>query len=262
AGESAGRLSYIVSIVSLSLPSRGLPMPARLLFLLLATAILGFPGCTKRDENTAPPNAKPKLIDVAGPPVFEDVTAASGVDFTYRNGEDTADHLSILESLGGGVALIDYDGDGLLDIFLPGGGGFGGKDKNEIMGFPCKLYRNLGKGKFEDVTKQVGLDKLAGGKPWFYTHGAAVADYDRDGWPDLLVTGWGGVALFRNVPVDPKDPKKGRRFEDTTAKAGLDKGIIWATSAAFADLDGDGYPDLYICQYVNWSFANNPPCTY
>jgi hypothetical protein len=237
-------------------------MPARLLFLLLATAILGFPGCAKRDENTAPPNAKPKLIDLAGPPVFEDVTAVSGVDFTYRNGEDTADHLSILESLGGGVALIDYDGDGLLDIFLPGGGGFGGKDKKEIMGFPCKLYRNLGKGKFEDVTKQVGLDKLAGGKPWFYTHGAAVADYDRDGWPDLLVTGWGGVALFRNVPVDPNDPKKGRRFEDTTAKAGLDKGIIWATSAAFADLDGDGYPDLYICQYVNWSFANNPPCTY
>src|SRR5262249_25254179 len=160
--------------------------------------------------------------------------------FTHRNGEE-AGHLAILESLGGGIALIDYDGDGLLDIFIPGGG-VAGKDKKEIVGHPCKLYRNLGKGKFKDVTREVGLDKLAGGKPWFYSHGCAVADIDRDGWPDLLVTGWGQVALFRNVPVDPNDPKKGRRFEDVTAKVGLDRGITWATSAAFADLDGDGWP--------------------
>ena len=85
-----------------------------------------------------------------------------------------------------------------------------------------------------------------------------MADYDRDGWPDLLVTGWGRVALFHNVPVDPSDPAKGRRFEDVTAQAGLDEGITWATSAAFGDLDGDGYPDLYVCQYVNWSLAQQP----
>src|SRR5207249_5967980 len=87
----------------------------------------------------------------------------------------------------------------------------------------------------------------------FYTHAAAVADYDRDGWPDLLVTGWGRVALFHNVP----DGKGGRRFTDVSAQAGLDRGITWATSAAWADLDGDGWPDLYICQYVNWSFDNH-----
>src|SRR5256714_7312749 len=115
------------------------------------------------------------------------------------------------ESVGGGAGLIDCDGAGVLDLFLPGGGQFAGADKKDIVGFPCKLYRTLGGGKFEDVTAKVGLDKLAGGKPWFYTHGVAVADYDRDGWPDLLVTGWGGVALFKNVPVDPADPKKGRR---------------------------------------------------
>jgi hypothetical protein len=218
-------------------------------------------GCAQKQKQVSPANEQ-KEEELAGPALFEDITAASGVRFTYRNGEDTANHLSILESLGGGVGLIDFDGDGLLDVFLPGGGGFAGKDKRDIVGFPCKLYRNLGKGKFKDVTAEVGLDRLAGGKPWFYTHAAAVGDYNRDGWPDLLVTGWGQVALFRNVPVDPNDPRKGRRFEDVTAQAGLDKGITWATSAAFADLDGDGYPDLYLCQYVDWSWKKNPKCTY
>ena len=209
-----------------------------------------------------PSAAKQAQEKPAGPSLFEDITASSGVDFTYRNGEDTADHMSILESLGGGAGLIDYDGDGLLDIFLPGGGGFAGKDKQDIIGFPCKLYRNLGNGKFKVVTAAVGLDKLGGGKPWFYTHGVAVADYDRDGWPDLLVTGWKGVALFRNVAVDPANPQAGRRFEDVTAAAGLGAGIDWTTSAAFADFDGDGYPDLYLCQYVDWSWQKNPKCNY
>jgi hypothetical protein len=197
----------------------------------------------------------------AGPAFFVDATKDSGIEFTHRNGEE-ANQLSILESLGGGVGLIDYDGDGRLDVFLTGGGGFGGDTGKEIIGVPCKLFRNLGNGKFEDVTAAAGLGTLANGQPWFYTHGAAVADYDRDGWPDLLVTGWGRVALFRNVPVDPGDPKKGRCFRDVTAAAGLGAGFTWATSAAFGDLDGDGYPDLYVCQYVDWSFANHPQCSY
>jgi hypothetical protein len=201
--------------------------------------------------------------ELAGPDLFEEVTASSRVRFTYRNGEEVKPpHLAILESLGGGVALIDYDGDGLVDIFLPGGGYFAGPDNKEIRGRPCKLYKNLGNFRFKDVTREVGLDRLADNRPWFYTHGAAVADYDRDGWPDLLVTGWGRVALFHNEPVDPQDPSKGRKFRDVTAEAGLDKGITWATSAAFADLDGDGYPDLYLCQYVNWSWDNHPKCKY
>jgi hypothetical protein len=190
---------------------------------------------------------------------FEDVTPDSGLAFTYLNGED-AGHATIFESVGGGVALLDYDGDGLLDIFLTSGGFFDGPDKKQIRGLPCKLYKNLGGFRFRDVTAEVGLDRLADGGRWFYTHGCAVADYDNDGWPDLLVTGWGRVALFHNEPVDPSDPARGRKFVDLSARAGLDRGVTWATSAAFGDLDGDGFPDLYVCQYVNWSWDNNPPC--
>jgi hypothetical protein len=187
--------------------------------------------------------------------LFQDMTPGSGLDFSYRNGQE-AGHYAILESLGGGVALLDFDGDGLLDIFVPGGGYFAGPDKKEIKGHPCKLFKNLGNWKFKDVTAEVGLDKLAGGNAWFYTHGAAVADYDRDGWPDLLVTGYGRLALFHNEP----DGHGGRRFRDATEEAGLLRDRFWSTSAAWGDLDGDGYPDLYVCQYVDWSFANNPPC--
>jgi hypothetical protein len=226
----------------------------------LGSLLLLIVACESKPGKTI--EASPANYEPAGPPLFQDITAGSGVHFTYRNGEDTARHMAILESLGGGVALLDYDGDGLLDVFLPGGGVYAGADSKDIVGCPCKLYKNLGNGQFKDVTAAVGLDKLADGQPWFYSHGCAVGDYDRDGWPDLLVTGWGRLALLHNVPVDPTDPIKGRRFEDVTVAAGLDKGITWATSAAFGDLDGDGYPDLYVCQYVNWSFANHPKCSY
>jgi enediyne biosynthesis protein E4 len=179
---------------------------------------------------------------------FENVTAGSGIDFTYRNGED-ADHLTILESLGGGVGLIDYDGDGLLDVFLTGGGAFQGLDKQQIVGRPNRLYRNLGGWRFRDVTKDVGLDQ-----PVFYNHGCAVGDYDNDGWPDLVVTGYGRLALYRN--------RQGKGFEEATKAAGLIDGreLHWSTSAAWGDLNGDGHPDLFLAHYVDWSFKNHPRC--
>jgi hypothetical protein len=180
---------------------------------------------------------------------FCDRTKLSGVDFTYRNGAE-ANNYTILESVGGGVAVLDYDGDGLLDLFITGGGYFGGADGKEIRGHGNRLYRNLGGWQFKDVTRETGLDKSG-----FYSHGCAVADYDRDGWPDLLVTGWGRLALYHNEP----DGKGGRCFVEVTRPAGLPEGL-WTTSAAFGDLDGDGYPDLYLCQYVNWSWRNHPRC--
>jgi hypothetical protein len=178
------------------------------------------------------------------------VTASSGVTHTFHSGQDAGQY-TMLELLGGGVGLLDYDGDGRLDIFVTGGGTFAGPDKKLIKGCPCRLYRNLGNWKFEDVTARVGLDHID-----FYNHGCAVADYDRDGWPDLLVTGYGRLALFHNE----SDGHGGRHFVEVTRTAGLEREHFWSTSAGFADLDGDGYPDLYVCQYVNWSWANHPTC--
>jgi hypothetical protein len=214
---------------------------------LLTVVILLTISCTG-DKGTLPP-----VPNESVPDLFRDVTGDAGIHFTYRNGEE-AGHYAILESLGGGVALLDYDGDGLLDVFITGGGYFDGPDKQTIKGYPSRLYKNFGGFKFKDVTAEVLPAQAI-----FYTHGCAVADYDRDGWPDLLVTGWGRVALYHNEPIDPADPAKGRRLVEVTARVGLDD-RLWSTSAAFGDLDGDGWPDLYIAHYVDWSFRNNPQC--
>jgi hypothetical protein len=228
-------------------------------WLALSVALLAGWACAPKvtEENTpAVGHPDPEL---AGTELFVEATSVTGIDFAYRNGEDANPPVhAILEAIGGGVAILDYDGDGLLDIYIPGGGYFAGPESREIRGHAGRLYRNLGNWKFADVTREAGLETLANGRPWFYNHAAAVADYDRDGWPDLLVTGWGRIALFRNVP----DGKGGRKFVDVSAESGLDLGITWATSAAWGDLDGDGFPDLYVCQYVDWSFANHPPCSY
>jgi hypothetical protein len=137
--------------------------------LLVATLFSLFLGCSVNSNGpTLPPVKNSSLAQI-----FLDRTPGSGIDFTYHNGKE-ADHYAILESLGGGVALIDYDGDGLLDIFFTGGGYFDGPDKKQIEGYPCKLYKNLGNFRFKDVTAEVGLNI-----PWFYTHTSEAT------WPAL-----------------------------------------------------------------------------
>jgi hypothetical protein len=220
---------------------------------LLAAAIAISPlACSTSSPPVNADNSKPADMT---PGYFRDVTSESGVNMVYRNGED-AGRYAILESLGGGVAVFDYDGDGLPDLFFPGGGYFDGPDKRNVKGYPPKLYKNLGGMQFQDVTAEVGLNALADGEPWFYSHGVAVADYDRDGFPDLLMTGYGRVALWRNEAGRDGN----RRFREVTKEAGLLGTHFWSSSAAFGDLDGDGLPDLYLCQYVNWSNENDPAC--
>jgi len=230
-------------------------------WLALGAAVLLCASCSPPIPTVGPPQERPKPPPTVSvprpiasepqeqlPTLFEDVTAGSGLAFTYRNGEE-ADHYSILESLGGGVALLDYNRDGLLDVFLPGGGYFGGADHKEIGGRPNLLFQNQGSFQFQDVTAEAGLPT----EGIFYSHGAAAADYDNDGWPDLLVTGYDSMALYHNVEG---------RFTDVTATAELENPgpVHWSTSAAWGDLNGDGWLDLFVPHYLDWSFKRNPSC--
>lgn len=215
---------------------------------VLATLAALIPACSPPTPPAPPADPAPPE-GPAGPPLFEDVTRAAGIDFTYRNGEE-AGHLAIIESLGGGVALFDFDKDGRVDVFFTGGGRYEGKT---VHGNPCRLYRNLGGWKFEDVSKKVGLEG-----PFQYSHGAAAFDYDCDGWGDLLLTGYNRLVLLHNE----SDGQGGRRFVDVTQKVGLTE-RLWSSTAAWGDLDGDGFPELYVSHYGDWGFGtNHPDCTY
>lgn len=177
---------------------------------------------------------------------FEDVTPQSGVDFVYRNGRDGQQYF-ILESLGGGVALLDYDRDGDSDLFFTGGGTIGESD-GSIRGLPSALYRNEGDWRFVDVTAQTGV-----GNAKQYTHGCTVGDYDCDGWPDLFVCGYNGWYLLHNTG--------GGQFRDVTAESGLvGHKAGWNTAALFADIDGDALPDLYVVRYLEWTPETDVVC--
>ncbi len=199
-------------------------------------------GCSKETPTVTTPAER---IVVEEPPriAFEEIAAESGVVFTPRNGRE-AGHFAILESLGTGVGVLDFDQDGRPDLFFPGGGEFG--PGPSIRGLSGKLFRNLGEWKFDDVTVPARLtdDSL-------YSHGAAVGDFDNDGFPDLLITGYGGLRLFRNSGDGS--------FEETAEAAGLHNSL-WSSSAAWGDLNRDGVPDLYVVNYVDWSFTKHPFC--
>ncbi|MEC7567219.1 MAG: CRTAC1 family protein [Planctomycetota bacterium] len=180
--------------------------------------------------------------DVGQGVILQDITNQTGVDFTYRNGRDAGNN-SILESLGGGVGILDYDMNGTLDFFLPGGGKY---EQQKIVGLSGALYRNDGKAQFDEVTDSSFTNDAS-----LYTHGCQVADFDNDGFPDFLLTGWNSLKFFHN--------QGDGTFLEIHAPAGLDN-QRWSSSAAWGDFNGDGFLDVYVCNYVNWSFENNPFC--
>jgi hypothetical protein len=191
---------------------------------------------------------------------FTDVTEAAGIRFRHFNGATGKKLLP--ETMGAGVAVLDFDGDGLQDLLFVNGCPWPGSPHPQPAPHPA-LYRNKGDGTFEDVTFQVGLNLS------FYGMGAAVGDIDNDGFPDLFITGVGGNRLFHNRPNNTG----GRRFVEVTAEAGVgglggwpgqinaeqffawSKSIGFASSATFVDYDGDGRLDLFVCYYVDWSPA-------
>jgi hypothetical protein len=151
----------------------------------------------------------------------------------------------------GGVAVIDYDSDGLLDLFFVNGAHVpdpmpGGELPDKMNPkYWDRLYRNEGNGRFVDVTEEAGL------RGSFYGQGAAVGDYDNDGDADLYVTGIFRNALYRN--------EGDGSFREVTGQAGV-ASQGWSTSAAFLDYDADGWLDLVVARYVRWSFEANPYC--
>jgi hypothetical protein len=182
--------------------------------------------------------------DSASPPVtFDDVTTASGVESTYDNGE-AAGIRSIVESLGGGLGICDFDADGHADLFFPGGGRF--VVDQPLPGLPNTLWRNLGAMKFASVADAAKAAEAA-----HYTHGCAMADYDADGFPDILVTGYGGLQLYHN--------QGDGSFQEVAIESGMTDDQ-WSTSAAWGDFDNDGNVDVFITHYVDWSWSKNPRC--
>lgn len=183
---------------------------------------------------------------------FTDITQAIGIDFKHENSATSNKYL--VETMGGGVALLDYDNDGRLDIFFTNGAKIGdpmpdGKppDKSERK-FWNRLYNQNADGTFSDVTERAGLTGMPQN---YYGMGVAVGDYDNDGREDLYVTGYGGNTLYRN--------NANGTFTDVTTRAGV-AAARWSASAGFFDYDNDGKLDLFVTRYLEWTFQSNRYC--
>jgi hypothetical protein len=184
-------------------------------------------------------------------PVFQ-VKTLKGVDFVLRNSPTSRKYL--IETMPGGVALLDYNNDGLLDILFVNGG-----HVRDIMAKPIsfdrrnpaywnRLYRQNPDGSFTDVTEQAGLADAGNSN---YGMGVAVGDYDNDGFPDIYVTNFGKNILYHN--------NGDGTFTDVTTKAGVAAGG-WSVSAGFFDYDNDGRLDLFVTRYLDWSVEKSKTC--
>jgi hypothetical protein len=185
-----------------------------------------------------PPGAKSKKCTGRPIPQFVDVTAQAGIHFKHTSDPEKK---YIVESMSGGVLLLDYDRDGWPDIYFTNAPTVAMAVDKKIS--PGTLYHNNHDGTFTDVTARSGLSSSC------YAMGGAVGDYDNDGWPDIYLTCIGGNVLYRN--------NGDGTFTDVTTKAGVRDGR-WSTGASFGDYDGDGLVDLMVTNYVDFHLDDLP----
>jgi hypothetical protein len=177
------------------------------------------------------------------PVTFVDVATQAGITFRHDNAASADKYL--IETMGSGCGWIDYDQNGLLDLYLVNGGPTRVYTPRQPL--RSALFRNNGDGTFSDVTTKAGV-----GAEGLFGMGVAVGDYDNDGFPDLLVLGYGRCILYHN--------NGNGTFTDVTARAGVENSGRWASSAAWFDYDNDGKLDLVIANYVDWSPDRNFYC--
>ncbi len=190
----------------------------------------------------APPTASEESIIDTGRPSprdddwFADVTSASGVDSSYSTGRD-AGRFTILETVGGGLGLFDYDLDGNADLFGVGGGTIDSGTAH-AGGVPASLYRHLASLRFADVSAAAQLPPVT-----HYSHGCTAGDVNSDGFPDLFLTCYGRSRLWLNLGDGT--------WSDATASLNQSEDA-WSVAAAFADVDRDGHLDLFVANYLDW----------
>jgi hypothetical protein len=172
---------------------------------------------------------------------FTTITASTGIDFQHNSGANAEKPFPAAN--GSGLAALDYDLDGLYDLYFATGTPFPLKDGRTTPINRC--YRNLGSARFEEVTRQCGLDHNG------YSAGLAIGDYDGDGFPDVYVNCFGSNVLYHNLGDG--------HFEAVTQAAQVDD-ERWGTSAAFFDYDEDGLLDLYVCNYAKWTWETRRWC--
>jgi len=194
------------------------------------------------------------LVAIAGPGGTSQFAATSprGIDFILQNSPTLQKYL--IETMPGGIALLDYNNDDLLDVFVVNGGHISSPipspdnfDRHDPR-YWNRLYRQNKDGTFTDVTEQAGLANAGDGN---YGMGVAVGDYDNDGYPDLYVTSYGKNVLYHN--------NRDGTFTDVTAKAGV-AGGGWSVSAGFFDYDNDGKLDLFVTRYMEWDTQHSKDC--